>query len=377
MTNPRTLQNLEKAIARTSRQAADAPLEDHVATSEVYGQNGPKYAAPTPNSQMPRQRPQKPSRAEMPIEAAALSDRQPETFRQLWIESSAEMPFYDFGFDGELTPAEEWLGDSFAPALQVYGQLGNEEFNLLLSADFVEYLVTQLPEPISFQDGSPHDQALLTEHFLTPLIAPFEQHVGRDLSFIGADFVQAGTAPVDVYGMLNSDGGGFPVGLHSPSHRFWALLHKLNTKRVAGLVKRDVQISFGSVLLMPEEVDQLANGDVIVLEEAQGPELQGDLLIEGQSAYPIVVTPSKATIVPPPEEETPPNSAGELMLSFVPAKLAMTDNEIVALKVGTELPFQRPENGAVEILCNGEKAGSGNLVLQDGCMGIKVQEITR
>ncbi|WP_161599804.1 FliM/FliN family flagellar motor switch protein [Roseibium sediminis] len=323
-----------------------------------------------------RRKPAPQKQGKFQLERGALNDPQPETFRQTWLANPGEMPFYDYGFDGELVPAEEWLGDAGIPGYEVYGQLGEEDFSLVLSGDLVEFMSAQLPEPVLLGDATSIDRALLLEHFLTPLLTVLEDTFGREVSFSGAEMVEPADVPIDVYGMLNSSGGGFPVGLVSQSPRFWALLHTLNTKRVSGLVKREVQISFGSVILMPEDLSELGPGDVIVLEEAQGPELQGDLLVEGQSAHAIIVTPSKAVIVKAPEEEEIVPHPDDYVLSFVPAKLAMTDNEILALKPGAELPFKRPENGAVEILCNGKRAGAGNLVLQDGCMGIKVKEIT-
>lgn len=375
MTNPRTLQNLERAIARTAKPEADVLPEESDVLSNTHENLSPISVA-TPTTPPPRQaRKSPPPKEKIRLKSGALGDPQPDTFQNLWVANPAEMPLYEHGFDGELAPSEEWLGDSALPGFEVIGQFGGEDFSLVLSGDLITYLKAQLPEQVDLEGATPRDRALLFEHFLTPLMTTLEDKLGHEISFSEGHSIEPAAVNIDVFAMLNSDGGGFPVGLQSQSSRLWSLLHSLNAERVAGLVKRDVQISFGSVLLSPADVAHLGPGDVIVLEEAQGPELRGDLLIEGQTAHSIVVTPNKAVIVKSSDEEEFEPDPNDIVLSFVPATLALTDNEIIALKPGTELSFNRPENGAVDILFDGKSSGTGNLVLQDGSMGIKVREI--
>jgi flagellar motor switch/type III secretory pathway protein FliN len=296
-----------------------------------------------------------------------------EAFGKSWFATPVELSLAEFGIAGELTPVGAWLGEAQSRILRLDGSFSGgsfkADFALILSDDFVQYLLSSLPDPVHLDDATTDDQALLFEHLLTRLLDRFETATGHAITLDGGELTVFGAAQPQAFAALNCERGALPIALASDSQPFWDTLTALNAHRVADKIPRQVQIAVGPVVVSREEAAALGGDDVIVLDDARGRELSGHLLVDGQPVFSLRVFPDKAVLLEPSRNVEPGFDAGEA-LRFVLGTLAMTDGEIAQMETGGELAYGRA--GPVEILRNGHRAGTGTVVLQEGVFGIKI-----
>jgi type III secretion protein Q len=234
--------------------------------------------------------------------------------------------------------------------------------------------------------------ALLLEAALADMLARVERLAGRRIALrrIGAVGAPPSARPLGLR-LQPADGRAMPQG-----SVIWLEPHGLRI--VAALLERvppapapaedlpiEVSCRLGSTRLATAELRALRPADLIVVERHALGEETIELVVGGHLAIPATIAHGRAVISgearrPMTDETDRGGEAGDVdsvpvVLAFELGRTQMALGELRALAPGYSFDLGRDLRAPVDILANGRKIGSGELIQIDERIGVRVNRL--
>ncbi|HMR29946.1 MAG TPA: type III secretion system cytoplasmic ring protein SctQ [Geminicoccaceae bacterium] len=252
----------------------------------------------------------------------------------------------------------------------------------LIEAAFPESTASTLDDELS---------AILLESAMAGMLARAEQRVGRRFALrrVGSAARPAAARPLG-FRLVGAESGaatGAALWIEPDGLRLVAsLLEQAPLEPApAGSLPMAVSCRIGSTRLATRELRRLRPADLIVLESHALAEDGVELVVGGRLAFPARISQSRAVVSggarrPMADDTGGGDSAGDLdsmpvTLVFELGRTQLALGELRTLAAGYSFDLGKDLRAPVDILANGQKIGSGELIQIDERIGVRVNRL--